>query len=156
MSHESQFEVFWVVQLIARYHSAIFSASANLFNKYFALLTIIVMAPLSALMSVAWKELLAGALTHRDLVGALPPLFTEESDDLSATTGAVLDPCWSLLAWLACALMTHLLASVLPTIQRLSAEVVAHELLASAFNRFLTSFTETLHFNVYFALLALS
>jgi hypothetical protein len=36
-SHESQFEVFWVVQLVARYHSAIFSASAHLFNKYFAL-----------------------------------------------------------------------------------------------------------------------
>lgn len=107
-------------------------------------------------MSVAWKELLAGALAHRDLVGALPPLFTEEGNDLSATTGAVLDPCWGLLAWLACALMTHLLASVLPTIQRLSAEVVAHELLATAFNRFLTSFTETLHLNVYFALLALS
>ena len=146
----------WVVQLVARYHSAIFTAPANLFNKNFALLAIMVMAPLSALMSVTWKEFLAGALAHRDLVGALPPLFTEESDNLSATTRAVLDPCWSLLTRLACALMTHLLASVLPTIQRLSAEVVAHELLASAFNRFLTSFTETLHLNVYFALLALS
>jgi len=52
--------------------------------------------------------------------------------------------------------MTHLLASVLPTIQRLSAEVVAHELLASAFNRFLASLTEALHFKVYFALLAMS
>ena len=148
--------MFWVVQLIARYHSAIFSASANLFNKYFALLTIIVMAPLSALMSVAWKELLAGALAHWDLIGALPPLFTEESDDLSATTGAVLDSCWSLLTWLARALMTNLLASVFPAIQRLSAEVVAHEPLASAFNRFLTSFTETLHLYVYLAFMARS
>jgi hypothetical protein len=49
------------------------------------------MAPLSALMSVTWKELLAGALAHWDLIGALPPLFTEERNDLSATTGAVLD-----------------------------------------------------------------
>ena len=114
------------------------------------------MAPLSALMSVAWKELLAGALAHRDLIGALPPLFTEECDDLSATTWAVLDSCWSLLTWLACALMANLLASVFPTVQRLSAEVVAHEPLASAFDRFLASFTETLHLDVYFALLALS
>lgn len=148
--------MYWVVQLVARYHSAIFSARAHLFNKNFALLAIIVMAPLSALMSVAWKELLAGALAHRDLIGALPPLFTEKSDNLSATTGAVLDSCRSLLTWLACALMTNLLASVFPTVQRLSAEVVAHEPLASAFDRFLTSFTETLHLDVYFALLALS
>ena len=56
------------------------------------------MAPLSALMSVAWKEFFTYALAHRDLIGALPPLFTEESDYLSATTGAVLDPGWNLLA----------------------------------------------------------
>ena len=60
------------------------------------------------------------------------------------------------MTWLACALMTNLLASVFPTVQRLSAEVVAHEPLASAFDRFLASFTETLHLDVYFALLALS
>ena len=52
--------------------------------------------------------------------------------------------------------MANLLASVFPTIQRLSAEIVAHEPLASAFDRFLASFTETFHFDVYFALLALS
>ena len=52
--------------------------------------------------------------------------------------------------------MTNLLASVFATIQRLSADFVAHELLASAFYRFLASSTETLHVYVYFALLALS
>ena len=146
----------WVVQLVAGYHSAIFAARAHLFNKNFAFLAIIVMASLSALMTVTWKELLAGPLAHRDLIGALPPLFTEESHDLSATTGTVLDLCWSLLTWLACSFMTNLFASVFTTIQRLSTEVVAHEPLGSAFHRFLASFTETLHMYVYLAFLALS
>ena len=52
--------------------------------------------------------------------------------------------------------MTHFLAIVFPTIQRLPAYVMTHELLADTFHALFSSSTEALHIDVNIAFLALT
>ena len=110
-----------VVQLVARDHSSVLSAATDLFDQDLTALAFIIVAPLCALMELTWKEFLTGALADRDLVGTLSALLTKQGNNLSTTAWAILDSCWSLLAGLTGPLVTHLLASVLTTIQSLTA-----------------------------------
>jgi hypothetical protein len=129
--HQSQFQMLRVVKLVTRYHSAVFAALADLLYKYLALMAILIVASLSALMAMAGQELFTSALTDGDLVSAFSSFLAEQSDYLSATAWTVLDLGRGLLAWLASALMTDLLAGMLPTVQSLTAYVVTHESFAS-------------------------
>jgi hypothetical protein len=148
--------MFRVIDFVARHHSSVFAAPADLLDEDFTFLAFIVMASLGALVTLTWEELLASALADRDFVGALSSFLTKKSYDFTTSAWAIFNSRGSFLTRRAWSFVTYFLASVLPTIQIFVTDVVANEFLASTFQSFFFSPTKALHLNVNITFLTLT
>jgi hypothetical protein len=119
-------------------------------------LAFFIVAFLSALMPLARKKFLTyTCLTNWNLVSAFSPFFSQQSQNLLASTWAEFYSRRCLLAWLALAFMTYFLTIVLATIQLFVANVFTYEFLASTLNFSLFLLAEALDRNLDTALIAL-